>query len=86
MFTDIKISQRKIDKLLELWAATLIPHSNSPPITNHRYLHQQINAIQLGKVQWESACIRYNSPLTEMTRHPELDGEKLLQDKMGEES
>ena len=35
MFADAELSQRKIDKLLKLWAATLIPHSDSPPIVNH---------------------------------------------------
>lgn len=39
LFTEAELSQKKIDKLLELWAATLIPHTDSPPITDHQNLH-----------------------------------------------
>ena len=34
VFADAELSWRKIDKLLELWAATLIPHGDSPPVIN----------------------------------------------------
>ena len=71
MFTDAELSQKKINKLLELWAATLVPHGNSPPITNHRNLHQQIDAVELNNVRWENACLRYKGPLPRTTRHPE---------------
>lgn len=71
MYTDAELSQRRIDKLLELWAATLIPHNDSPPITNHRDLHQQIDAIELGSVSWENISLKYNGPLPETTRRPE---------------
>ena len=71
MFADAELSQRKIDNLLELWAATLIPHGDSPPIINHKDLHQQIDAIELGTVRWESACLKYDRPLPETTRPAE---------------
>ena len=48
-----------VDKLLKLWAATLIPHSDSPPITNYQDLHNQIDAIDLGSVSWEHASLGY---------------------------
>ena len=71
MFTDSELSRRKIDKILELWAATLVPHGRSPPITNHRDLHRQIDAIELGNVRWENARLKYNGPRPEVTRPPE---------------
>jgi len=71
MFTDAELSQKKINKLLELWAATLVPHSDSPPIANHRNLHQQIDAVELGNVRWENACLRYKGLLPRATRPPE---------------
>ena len=71
MFTDAELSQKKINKLLELWAATLVPHDDSPPIANHKNLHQQIDAIELGNVQWENACLGYEGPLPKTTRPPE---------------
>jgi hypothetical protein len=71
LFTNTELSQRKIDKLLELWAATLIPHNDSPPITHHRNLHQQIDAIKLGNVQWENRRLKYEGPPPKTTRIPE---------------
>jgi len=70
-FIDAELSQKKIDKLLELWAATLVPHNDSPPITNHRDLHQQIDAVKLGNIPWENACLRYEGPLPRAVRPPE---------------
>ena len=71
MYADAELSQRKIGKLLELWAATLIPHGDSPPIANYRDLHHQIDAIGLGNVSWEHASIKYNGPPSETVRPPE---------------
>ena len=71
MFTDAELSQKKIDKLLELWAATLVPHGDSPPITSHQNLHQQIDTIDLGNVRWENTCLKYKGPLPMTTRPPE---------------
>lgn len=71
MYSDAELSQRKIDTLLELWSASLVPHNDSPPITNYRDLHRQIDAIELGNVSWENTCLKYNGPLPETTRTPE---------------
>src|ERR1700753_3616327 len=71
MFTDAKLSRRKVDTLLELLAATLVPHTNSPPITNHRDLHHQIDAVKVGDVWWENTCLKYDGPLPEVTCPPE---------------
>ena len=71
MFTDAELSRRKVDNLLELWAATLVPHGDSPPIANTRDLHRQIDAIQVGDVQWESVSLQYEGPTPETTRPPE---------------
>ena len=71
MYSDAELSQRKIDTLLELWSASLVPHNDSPPITNYWDLHCQIDAIELGNVSWENTCLKYNGPLPETTRTPE---------------
>ena len=71
MFTDAELSRRKVDNLLELWAATLVPHGDLPPITNHWDLHHQIDAIKVGDVRWENVHLKYNGPLPETTRLPE---------------
>jgi hypothetical protein len=71
LFTEAQISQKKVDKLLEIWAATLVPHNDTPPFTNHQCLHQQIDAIRLGDVKWESATLKYNGPPPTTARPPE---------------
>ena len=71
LFAKAELSQKKINKLLELWAAMLAPHDDSPPVTNHQDLHQQIDAIELGNIQWESASLKYDHPLPTTTRPPE---------------
>lgn len=71
LFTEAELSQKKIDKLLELWATTLVPHDDSPPIKNHQHLHQQIDMIELGDVRWENAVLKYNGPTPTTTRPPE---------------
>ena len=72
VFTDAELSRRKIDKLLELWAATLVPHDAPPPITNHQDLYHQIDAIELGDVRWENARLKYDGP--PLKQHAHLSG------------
>ena len=71
LFTDAELSQKKINHILELWAATLVPHSDSAPIANHLDLHWQIDAISLGDVWWEHDYLKYKGPLSAVTHHPE---------------
>ena len=71
LFTDAQLSQKKINHILKLWAATLVPHNDSVPIANHLDLHRQIDAIDLGDVQWEHTYLKYEGLLPRATRHPE---------------
>ena len=71
LFTDVQLSQKKINHILELWATTLVPHNDSTPIANHLDLHRQIDAINLSDIQWEHDYLKYNGPLPEATHHPE---------------
>jgi len=71
VFTEAELPRKKIDHLLELWAATLVPHGVPPPIADHKDLLQQIDSIPLGNVPWECFSLSYNEPLPETTRRPE---------------
>ena len=71
LFADAQLSQKKINHILELWAATLIPHNDSTPIANHLDLHRQIDTISLGDIQWEHDYLKYTGPLPAETHHPE---------------
>ena len=71
IFADAELSKKKTDRLLELWAATLIPHGVPPPISNHADLLRQIDSIPLGNVPWECFSMCYDGPLPESNRPPE---------------
>lgn len=49
-----------IDELLEIWAATLVPHGDKPPFVNHTDLYSVIDSTPLGDVPWESFSLSYN--------------------------
>ena len=71
LFADSEMSQRRIDRILELWAATLIPHHDSPPIIDHLDLHRQIDAIPLGDIPWECFSLKYGGAPPQMVNPPE---------------
>nr|VWP00509.1 Transcriptional repressor TUP1 [Ganoderma boninense] len=50
LYTDEQMSGGNIDKLLELWAASLLPHD--PPFRNHSDMYQTIDSTPVGEVRW----------------------------------
>jgi hypothetical protein len=60
LFTKNEMSAGDIDTLLNLWAATLVAHDDTPPFTNHDELYATIDATPLGDVTWDSFTIKYN--------------------------
>ena len=71
VFTEAELSKKKVNHLLELWAASLVPHGIQPPIANHTELLQQVDSIQLGSISWESFSLSYEGPPPETARPPE---------------
>lgn len=58
------MSAKDIDKLLQLWAATL-PDDQDPPFADHGDLYSTIDATALGDVPWESFSVTYDGDLPE---------------------
>ena len=54
LYTEEQMSGAKIDKLMELWAATVLPHGDTPPFRNHDDLYKTVNSTPLGGVSWRS--------------------------------
>ncbi|KAG2112213.1 uncharacterized protein F5147DRAFT_744532 [Suillus discolor] len=54
LYTHNQMSAAQIDTLLDLWAATLIRHNDSPLFTGHRDLYETIDSTPLGDVAWET--------------------------------
>jgi len=71
VFTEAELPRKEIDHLLELWAATLVPHGVPLPIADHKDLLRQIDSIPLRNVPWECFSLSYNEPLPETTRQPD---------------
>jgi hypothetical protein len=60
VFCRAKMSTRNINTLLDLWAATLLQHGDTPPFANHADLFDTIDSTPLGDVPWQSFSINYN--------------------------
>ena len=60
LYTKASLSNDTIDNLLSIWSATLVPHSDSTPITDHRDLHTTIDTIELGHIPWRSYTAKYH--------------------------
>ena len=65
LFTENQMSGKHIDKLLNIWAATLVTHGDDPPFTNHEELYATIDATPVGDVPWGSFSVRYDGELPE---------------------
>ncbi|RDX47386.1 hypothetical protein OH76DRAFT_1354246 [Lentinus brumalis] len=50
---------KNIDALLNLWAASLLPHREPAPFKNHVDLYDTIDDIPLGDVKWQSFKLSY---------------------------
>ena len=71
LYTSVSLSNTTIDRLLDLWTATLIPHNDAAPFSDRKDLHSAIDAIKLDSVPWKSYTARYNSLYTEGGPIPE---------------
>jgi len=62
-----QMSAGNVDILLELWAATLACHNDSPPFLDHQDLYNTIDATptRLGGIPWESVTFSYDGPRPE---------------------
>lgn len=60
IYTHIQMSAGNIDELMNIWAATLAVHANSPLFMKHADLYSKIDSTPLGDVVWDSFMLRYN--------------------------
>jgi hypothetical protein len=57
-----QMSAGNIDILLQLWAASLACHNESPPFSDHQDLYNSIDSTPIGGVPWQSATLSYDGP------------------------
>ncbi|KAG1753701.1 uncharacterized protein EDB91DRAFT_1234119 [Suillus paluster] len=60
LFLQNQTSAKQIDTLLNLWAASLIKHNDTPPFTDHHDLYNTIDATPLGDIPWETFSMSYS--------------------------
>jgi hypothetical protein len=46
--------------LLNIWAATLVPHGDDPPFHNHTDIYNTIYSTPIGNMLWESFTVKYD--------------------------
>ncbi|KAH7905578.1 hypothetical protein BJ138DRAFT_1118343 [Hygrophoropsis aurantiaca] len=70
LYTQNQMAAGQIDKLLDLWAATLIKHGEAPPFADHRDLYSTIDNTPLGDVKWQNFSINYTGEKPEQNMPP----------------
>lgn len=67
LFTRDQMAGRKIDDLLNIWAASLAPHHDEPPFKDHAELYSTIDATPIpgGDADWKTfnLCFRPDEEL-----------------------
>ena len=75
MFKRRHMSTGDLDFLLDLWAASLAKHNDSPPFADHKDLHKVIDATPLGDVPWQCFSVQYTGERPEASIPPWMDDE-----------
>lgn len=73
LYTQNQMPAGQIDRLLDLWASTLVKHGDKPPFADHRDLYQVIDSSPLGDVKWQSFTVAYDGERPENDTKPWMD-------------
>ncbi|KIM59461.1 hypothetical protein SCLCIDRAFT_27289 [Scleroderma citrinum Foug A] len=61
LFTHAEMPVKKIDALLEIWAASMLELGGEPLFSSHSELYHIIDSTCVSNVKWENFTVRYNS-------------------------
>ncbi|THH00180.1 hypothetical protein EW026_g2320 [Hermanssonia centrifuga] len=59
LYKEEQMSQTKISKLMDLWAASLLEHGGTPPFSSHAKMYKTIDSIAVGEVPWQTFSVKY---------------------------
>jgi len=65
LFTENQMPQGHVDRLMQLWTASMLHHNDRAPYSGHADLHHVIDAIPHGDVPWKSFQVHYSGNLPE---------------------
>ncbi|KAG1717847.1 uncharacterized protein EDB91DRAFT_1241042 [Suillus paluster] len=76
LYIQNQMSANQADRLLNLWATTLLKHGDSPPFADHCDLYATINSIPLGGggVKWQGLSCTYSDEKPDGNYPPWMDG------------
>jgi hypothetical protein len=60
LFTYQQMSAGNMNKLFNIWEASLVPFDAPPPFTNADDMYEIIDSTPYGDLRWQSFTIRYN--------------------------
>ncbi|PSS37092.1 hypothetical protein PHLCEN_2v1058 [Hermanssonia centrifuga] len=67
LYKEEQMLQRKINKLFELWTASLLEHGGTPPFTSQQHMYETIDAITVGDVPWKTFSVKYSGEVPDGT-------------------
>ncbi len=59
LYKEEQMSQTKISKLMDLWAASLLEHGGTPPFSSYAKMYKTIDSIAVGEVPWQTFSVKY---------------------------
>ncbi|KAL6303589.1 hypothetical protein BKA93DRAFT_817925 [Sparassis latifolia] len=65
LFKRDQMSQSKINTLMDLWAASLLPYGADPPFADYANMYHTIDATPEGGIPWQSFTAAYTGTLPE---------------------
>lgn len=65
VYTKVQMSEKNMDELMEIWAATLVPFGMPPPFATTKDLHSAIDQIDHGNAPWQCFSVSYAGSVPE---------------------
>lgn len=62
-FVEVQNSEDKINKALDIWAASVLEYGGEAPWANAKELYATIDAVKQGDAPWKVYEVRYSGPL-----------------------
>ncbi|KAI0339761.1 hypothetical protein BDW22DRAFT_1335609 [Trametopsis cervina] len=74
-FQFAQLSRTKVNQLLDLWAASLLPYGEEPPFADCQHMFDTIDASDLGGLSWKSVKCKYTGERPATNVPPWMDTE-----------
>ncbi|KAI5984105.1 hypothetical protein EDC04DRAFT_3005940 [Pisolithus marmoratus] len=69
LFTTSQMPQSHVDRLMQLWTASVLHHNERARFVDHVDLHQVIDTIPHGDIPWKSFQVQYAGKIPECNAH-----------------